>query len=431
VVSYALPALIAIGQAKFHHDPTRNPLVRLVRRATVGRTLRVLQDIQPTGGGFLEAAPLTSFVVMSLAAAGRKDHPVAARGVNFLVRSVRPDGSWPIDTNLATWVTTLAVNALAAGGDLASALDEGARRSILDWLLAQQAVVEHPYTHAAPGGWAWTDLSGGVLDADDTAGAMIAIRNLSWAGVDERTRSAAAAGVKWLVDLQNRDGGIPTFCRGWGTLPFDRGSPDLTAHALAAWSCWLDELPVPLRARTEAAMRKAVAYLGITQRPEGAWSALWFGNQDAPDEENLTYGTARVLPALGELSRRPGAAAGAPIHEMLIGGVRWLLSAQNEDGGWGGAPGVAASIEETALAVDALAEVLPCGEPPAADQLLQVQVSSAVSRGVAWLVRNTGSGEAMNPSPIGFYFAKLWYFERMYPLVFAVSALGRVKRLRH
>jgi squalene-hopene/tetraprenyl-beta-curcumene cyclase len=37
----------------------------------------------------------------------------------------------------------------------------------------------------------------------------------------------------------------------------------------------------------------------------------------------------------------------------------------------------------------------------------------------------------MNPSPIGFYFAKLWYFERMYPLVFAVSALGRVKRLRH
>ena len=41
-------------------------------------------------------------------------------GVRFLVNSVRPDGSWPIDTNLATWVTTLSVNALAAAGDLES-----------------------------------------------------------------------------------------------------------------------------------------------------------------------------------------------------------------------------------------------------------------------------------------------------------------------
>ena len=30
------------------------------------------------------------------------------------------------------------------------------------------------------------------------------------------------------------------------------------------------------------------------------------------------------------------------------------------------------------------------------------------------------------PAPIGFYFAKLWYYERAYPLVFAVGALGRV-----
>ena len=29
-----------------------------------------------------------------------------------------PDGSWPIDTNLSTWVTTLSVNALATAADL-------------------------------------------------------------------------------------------------------------------------------------------------------------------------------------------------------------------------------------------------------------------------------------------------------------------------
>src|SRR5207237_2172340 len=54
VVSYALPALIAIGQAVYHHRPPRNPLTRLVRRAAVGQSLRVLQAIQPSSGGLLE-----------------------------------------------------------------------------------------------------------------------------------------------------------------------------------------------------------------------------------------------------------------------------------------------------------------------------------------------------------------------------------------
>jgi squalene-hopene/tetraprenyl-beta-curcumene cyclase len=31
----------------------------------------------------------------------------------------------------------------------------------------------------------------------------------------------------------------------------------------------------------------------------------------------------------------------------------------------------------------------------------------------------------MEPSPIGFYFAKLWYYERLYPRIFTVAALKR------
>ena len=30
------------------------------------------------------------------------------------------------------------------------------------------------------------------------------------------------------------------------------------------------------------------------------------------------------------------------------------------------------------------------------------------------------------PAPIGLYFAKLWYFERLYPLIFSLDALGRL-----
>src|SRR5262245_61166781 len=41
VVSYALPALIAIGQAVYHHRPPRNPLTRAIRALSRGRSLRV------------------------------------------------------------------------------------------------------------------------------------------------------------------------------------------------------------------------------------------------------------------------------------------------------------------------------------------------------------------------------------------------------
>src|SRR5262249_49519477 len=221
VVSYALPALIAIGQAVYQHRPPWNPIARLVRRFSNSKSLRVLEAIQPSSGGFLEATPLTSFVTMALASIGQAGHPVARKAVEFLTKSARPDGSWPIDTNLSTWVTTLAVNALAAAGELES-LDR--REELRDWLLAQQYKDRHPYTGAAPGGWAWTDLPGGVPDGDDSPGALVALALLPW---DEKCEPAVLEGLRWLCSIQNRDGGWPTFCRGWGHLPFDRSGSDL------------------------------------------------------------------------------------------------------------------------------------------------------------------------------------------------------------
>src|SRR5205814_4678124 len=118
--------------------------------------------------------------------------------------------------------------------------------------------------------WAWTDLPAGVPDADDTPGAMLALRHL---GESEETRAAARAGVVWLLDLQNADGGIPTFCRGWGALPFDRSSADLTAHALRAWLAWYDHLP-KLQHRIHHGARRAWQFLTRTQRPDGGWAPL-------------------------------------------------------------------------------------------------------------------------------------------------------------
>src|SRR4029077_13141485 len=41
VVSYALPALIAIGQAVYHHRPPWNPVARLIRWLSRKKSLRV------------------------------------------------------------------------------------------------------------------------------------------------------------------------------------------------------------------------------------------------------------------------------------------------------------------------------------------------------------------------------------------------------
>jgi squalene-hopene/tetraprenyl-beta-curcumene cyclase len=470
VVSYAVPALVAIGQAKFYHQPPRNPLLRRLRQAAVAPTLKVLGRMQPASGGYLEAVPLTSFVLMSLASTGRAEHSVARQAVRFLLDSRLADGSWPIDTNLATWTTSLSIHALAYAHDasgsgwadpvsspvdpvsspvdpvsspvdpvsspvdpVSSPVDPVSDKTVR-WLLSCQHLAPHPFTGADPGGWGWTNLSGAVPDADDTPAALLALAG--WLRrhrgrrpmLEQQIGRAAALGLGWLVRLQNRDGGWPTFCRGWGKLPFDRSGADLTAHALRAisvWREWDDVLGVesacPAPAVLERSVERGFRYLSRHQNADGAWVPLWFGNQDRPLEDNPVYGTARVLLAYAQCGRGGGEQAA---------GVAYLRQAQNPDGGWGGGPSVpyrtaasqqqiGSSVEETGAAVEAL---LACSSQPADDP--------TIMRGLRWLVAAVEQGRLHTSWPIGFYFAKLWYHERLYPYIAATAALGAaVERL--
>jgi squalene-hopene/tetraprenyl-beta-curcumene cyclase len=417
VVSYALPALIAIGQVR-HARGRSSGLLGMVRQAATQPTLRTLAAIQPENGGYLEATPLTSFVTMSLAGMGLAEHSVARRGVAFLTQSQRPDGAWPIDTNLATWVTTQSVAALAAGGRLAEHLGPREREAIRHWLLGQQWRRVHPYTGAAAGGWAWTDLPGGVPDADDTSGAVVALSQLETVEAcvpSDEVRRAAAAGLEWLADLANRDGGLPTFCRGWGRLPFDTSCPDITAHTLRAAECWspfargADGGPHDARLPWRRMLAPARRYLVNAEAGDGSWSPLWFGNEHHEEQANPTYGTARVV--LATLDPR---------------GAEWLLACMRADGGVGGGPGLAASIEETALTVEALARVAA----ESRDATLRGRATAAVASGVAWLLKHTAAGTHFPAAPIGLYFAKLWYDEEIYPLAFTVAALERAALIR-
>ncbi len=407
VVSYAIPALITIGLVRHRHGGTRwCPLYRL-RELVIEPALKVLTNAQPDSGGYLEAAPLTGFVTMALSVAGLRDHPVAHNGARFLRENQRDDGSWPIDTNLATWLTTLSLKALRP-----ESLSDPQKERVTRWLLDQQHLVEHPFTHAAPGGWAWTDLSGGVPDADDTSGALVALRKLAGIDPSPEVRQAAVRAVRWLCDLQNADGGIPTFCRGWGKLPFDQSCPDITAHAIRAWTTWLPDLPADLQLRARRALDRALDYMKSSQHPDGSWVPLWFGNQRVESHENPVFGTAQALLSLAE-------AANPRVEKNLRKGEQYLLQAQNPDGSWGAQAGLSPTIEETAISLSAL-----CACATNTPETVQAR-----ERAATWLTQvaqnNLETHGSLPAAPIGLYFASLWYHERLYPLIFSIEALKR------
>lgn len=415
VVSYAIPALIAVGIVRHKEDKGR--WFFSLREWATDPCLRVLEKLQPANGGFLEAPPLTAFVAMSLITSGYKTHPVTDKAINYLMRAQRSDGSWPIDINLSQWVTSLAIKALGTGK---------AQYSGLAQLIKQRQFKEvHPFTGAAPGGWGWTHLPGSVPDADDTPGALIALYNLE----PGHYTPEIGAGIAWLLGIQNSDGGIPTFCRGWGKLPFDRSAPDLSAHTFRAFQLWLPSLPVPLAQRVTRSCQRITRWLQQQQTPEGFWLPLWFGSQETPNEENPVYGTAVVLDNLGNPSAMEPSLQKV-VTPMRERGIAFLLSAQNPDGGWGPAAGYPSRTTLTAKALSALCAAplitpeAPCTETtPTTNSTAHHTICHSAQRAAQYLCHRFSQPDPPADEPIGLYFSRLWYSEALYNLTFTVHAL--------
>ena len=279
-----MPALIAVG---IYHYCNRGKLIAGIglRKRFIKPALKKLNTLVPESGGFLEAIPLTAFVSMCLIRSGFSGSEIVKKGLSFIRKQQRDDGGWPIDTDLSTWVTTLSVKAL--GEHINLIMDENDRNRLRNHLISLQYKNIHPFNGAKPGGWGWTNYSGSVPDADDTPGALLALLEL-YSGSSEEA-AAIEKGCKWLVDLQNNDGGFPTFCKGWGKLPFDKSCADLTGHALCALIktiCQIgSRLSPKLLQETDNCIHKAMGYLIGVQSTDGSWLPLWFGNQLTPEQD--------------------------------------------------------------------------------------------------------------------------------------------------
>ena len=83
-------------------------------------------------------------------------------------------------------------------------------------------------------------------------------------------------------------------------------------------------------------------------------------------------------------------------------------------------------MEETALAVEALSAPGLSRDPGLS--ACPIAQSVRQRRLMADSLRSRRSGIEQY-APIGFYFAKLWYYEELYPLSFTLAALGRLKSI--
>ena len=413
VVSYAIPALVAVGIVVFKKKKS-NLFWQIVRKFSIKKAMVILHRMLPESGGFLEAIPLTAFVALSLINSGFEDTAVVKKGIQFLKQTQRKDGGWPIDVDLSTWVSSLSVKAFRS--NLNGFLTSDQQDKIADHFKLIQNERVHPFNGTGPGGWGWTNYSGSVPDGDDTPGTILALLKLQ---PKERIKKEVLAGAKWLKELQNSDGGFPTFSRGWGKLPFDQSCSDLTGHGLLAVSAVIevygDELNRSERKKLETIFYKALKYLDKKQSEKGSWLPLWFGNQKTVDHTNPVYGTAKVVTYLNDVSshRWYAETVHKKLQKMIQKGNIFLVATQNKDGSWGGDKNIPGTIEETALAVSALTS----------EKNREICIL-----GLQWLEKYIQKN-GFSPAPIGLYFASLWYDEKMYPVTSYLEALNRMLEL--
>ena len=356
------------------------------------------------------------------------------------------------------WDTALAVRCLREAG---LGIDHPAVRRGVQWLLHRQILKPGDWAvraQAQPGGWCFEYANDHYPDCDDTAAVLLALASLfqndnpyedlfppQWELIRQPVRSegqvnhpsddhlstgrlqmlsreealaeatgAIDRGLKWLLAMQNDDGGWAAFdrnncCQVLTQVPFadhnamiDPSTPDVTGRVLEALGSLGYRVGHP-------AVDRAVRYLRAVQEPDGSWLGRW--------GVSYIYGTWLALAGL----RAVGISEDDP---CVLAGATWLIGHQLPDGGWGETPetyhnpakrGAGPSTpSQTAWAILGL---LAAGKPR----------HPAVLRGVRYLLdRQQSEGTWQEEAFTGTGFPRVFYLRyHHYPLYFPLLALAR------
>jgi squalene-hopene/tetraprenyl-beta-curcumene cyclase len=315
------------------------------------------------------------------------------------------------------WDTAMVLNAVCLAGLPGS---EPAAKSAVSWLVAREVRRRGDWAVTTPdleaGGWVFEYRNGFYPDIDDTAMVLIALARARH-GDDALTRLPTERGLRWLLGMQNRDGGWAAFDRDIDRevltkVPFadhnamlDPSCPDITARILEALGQYG-------YGPGHAAVDRAIAYLRRTQEPHGGWYGRW--------GVNYIYGTWQVLTGLE--------AIGFDMTDPMVQrAASWLEKVQQSTGAWGEScrsyddPSLAGQGDATASQTSwALLGLMCAGRGE----------SHAVRAGIEWLVstqREDGGWDEVAFTGTGF--PKVFYLKyHLYSHYFPLMALARFAR---
>ncbi|HEY2892667.1 MAG TPA: prenyltransferase/squalene oxidase repeat-containing protein, partial [Pirellulales bacterium] len=219
----------ALTQLRSHYRKSWNPLSRFTKRLATQSRLDTIACEQ-AAGGFGGSIVETSMALMCLAASGQANHAVVSRGVEYLLRWARADGSWPAYSELSVRQTSSALLALDRAGE---ELDDA---RCLDWLSAAQQRSADARQSAA--GWGFAESGGATsYDTARASSALVALAN-SQPLARPKIQQALSDAVMWLLQSQRSDGGWRDeldLSSGRDHIPSD---PETTAQAIAALVAW-------------------------------------------------------------------------------------------------------------------------------------------------------------------------------------------------
>ncbi len=315
------------------------------------------------------------------------------------------------------WDTTLSLIALA---DSQVNPNSPAVEKAVQWLLDREIRRPGDWSIAnrrlEPGGWCFEYRNGFYPDVDDTAMALIALARTSHA-YSAAAVPAVSRAIDWLLGMQNSDGGWAAFDRNINRevltkVPFadhnamlDPSCPDITARVLEALGHFGYRPGQPI-------VDAALQFIQRTQRDDGCWPGRW--------GVNYIYGTWQVLVGLKSV----GCDMRLP---MVRHAVKWIKSVQQMNGAWGEScrsyddPAWAGKGEPTASQTAwALLGLIAAGE----GETRQVEV------GIDWLLSTQNEDGGWNEEPFtGTGFPKVFYLKyHLYSVYFPLMALARFAR---
>jgi squalene-hopene/tetraprenyl-beta-curcumene cyclase len=397
-----------------------NPIRPFMKKALTVSEKWVLDHQEATGDwGGIQPAMLNS--VLALHCLGyANDHPAVVRGLDALANFCIEDADSLVLQSCVSpiWDTALALKALI---DSDVPEDHPALVKAAQWLLDKEVrkpgdwKIKSP--DLEPGGWAFEFLNDWYPDVDDSGIVMMALKDVQVKDNREKEK-AIQRGINWCLGMQSKNGG-------WGAFDKDNTRHILNKIPFADLEALIDPPTADLTGRMlelmgtfdypkdHPAAVQALEYIKNNQEPEGPWWGRW--------GVNYIYGTWSVLSGL--------TAIGEEVTQPYIQkAASWLISKQNNDGGWGES---CASYNDPSLA--GIGESTPSQTAWALLALMAAgEVSApAVQNGVQYLLKNQkddGTWDEEHFTGTGFpkyFMIKYHIYRNCFPLM----ALGKFRSL--